>query len=111
VWRTDRVPVASLRELVSRSSCHGLAVLPASVSEESKGVRESPLPLWRPFPGIMDTWLSRTYPRNTRLLRVELVYRCRFATRQQARQEMLDYIELWSQWGAPPLRSGLRQPR
>ena len=28
-------------------------------------------------------------------LKVELVYRCRFATRQQARQEVFEYIELW----------------
>ena len=28
-------------------------------------------------------------------LKVELVYRCRFATRQQARQEVFEFIELW----------------
>lgn len=28
-------------------------------------------------------------------LKVELVYRCRFATRQQARQEVFEYIEVW----------------
>lgn len=28
-------------------------------------------------------------------LKVEMVYRCRFATRQQARQEVFEYIELW----------------
>lgn len=43
--------------------------------------------------------------------KVELVHRCRFATRQQARQEVFEYIELWCQSGAPPLGSGLRQSR
>jgi transposase len=44
-------------------------------------------------------------------LKQELVNRRRFATREVARPEVFDYIEVWSQSAAPSLQPGLSQPR
>ena len=43
-------------------------------------------------------------------LKQEMVTRCRFATRESARQAVFEYIEVWGQSQAPPFESGLCQP-
>ena len=44
-------------------------------------------------------------------LKNEMVNRCRFATREQASQEVFEYIEVWGQSAAPSFEPGLCQPR
>jgi hypothetical protein len=44
-------------------------------------------------------------------LKNEMVDRCRLATREVARQEVFEYIEVWSQSAASSLVAGLCQPR